>query len=51
MTHATPTNRQIAADYDLWSEWFDTNAEMTENEFDAIPEEDRLEMINNVFAE
>ncbi len=44
------TNQQIAADYRLWVEYFDTDGNMTEDEFDGMTIEARIELLNQAFG-
>ena len=45
-----PTNQQIANSYALWIAYIDTDATMTEAEFNVMTPEDRLHMIEQAFA-
>ena len=45
------TNAQIAADIDLWNEYFNVDAMMTDEEFHAMTEEERLQMLVDAFGE
>lgn len=47
---STYTNAQIAADLDLWNEYFNVDALMTDDEFYAMSYEDRLEMLVESFG-
>ena len=42
----TPSNVEIAADLDLWNEYYNTNAFMTDEDFSAMTYDERLEMLN-----
>lgn len=44
------TIQQIAADYRLWVEYFDTDGNMTEDEFDAMSTEQKLALIEAAFG-
>ncbi len=44
------TIQQIAADYRLWVEYFDTDGNMTEDEFDSMTIEARVELLNQAFG-
>lgn len=44
------TYEQISADFALWGEYFDTGAEMTESEFDALTVEQKVAMITEAFG-
>ena len=44
-------NAQIAADLNLWNEYFNVDAMMTDEEFYAMSEEERLEMLVEAFGE
>ena len=44
-------NAQIAADLNLWNEYFNIDAMMTDEEFYAMTEEERIEMLNEAFGE
>lgn len=46
-----PTYEEIARDCNLWGEYVDTNAEMTEDEFDAMPVNEKLSVISACFGE
>jgi len=41
---------EIAADFQNWAEYFDTSATMTEAEFDAMPMEKRLSLLEDAFG-
>ena len=45
------TNSEIANDFRLWGEYFDSGAEMTREEFDAMPMSKRLSMLVYVYGE
>lgn len=45
------TYEQIAEDFRLWGEYFDTNAEMTEDEFNALSTEEKVQMQVEAFGE
>ena len=45
----SPTNKQIAESFELWSEYFDTGAQMSRQEFDNLTIKERLEMLNDIF--
>ena len=45
------TNTEIATSYALWIEYFDTDAAMSEEEFNAMSIEEKLEMLNSAFGE
>lgn len=44
------TYAQIAADFQLWGEFVDTSAEMTEEEFDAMSVEDKIALQVEAFG-
>ena len=44
-------NAQIAADINLWNEYFNTDATMTDEEFYSMTEKERLEMLVAAFGE
>ena len=44
------TNEQIASDFDLWGEYYDTGATMTREEFDALTIEQRIALLVDVFG-
>jgi hypothetical protein len=44
------THAQIAEDFKLWGEFFDTGAEMTEAEFDALSIEEKITMQVEAFG-
>ena len=44
-------NAQIAADINLWNEYFNVDAMMTDEEFYAMSEEERLKMLVDAFGE
>ena len=44
-------NAQIAADLNLWNEYFNTEANMTDEEFYSMTEDERLEMLVAAFGE
>ena len=41
---------KIAADWDLWREYVDTDAVMTRQEFDLMTVEQRIALIKQVFG-
>lgn len=43
-------NAQIAADEDLWDEYFNTSA-FPENDFNALTYDERLELLNEAYPE
>lgn len=45
------TNAQIAADLDLWNEYFNTSALMTGEEFHEMIYDERLKMLVDAFGE
>lgn len=45
------TNAQIAADLNLWNEYFNTSAMMTDDEFHAMSYDERLKMLNDAFGD
>jgi hypothetical protein len=47
----TPSNEQIAASLDLWNEYYNASAFMTDEEFEAMAYEDRLEMLNRDYPD
>jgi 5'-deoxynucleotidase YfbR-like HD superfamily hydrolase len=44
------TNRQIAESFQLWQEYIDPMATMTEEQFDALTVEERERMIEEMFG-
>lgn len=44
------TYEQISADFALWGEYFDTSAEMSESEFDALTIEAKIAMLVDAFG-
>ena len=44
-------NAQIAADINLWNEYFNVDAMMSDEEFYAMSEEERMEMLVAAFGE
>jgi hypothetical protein len=44
------TNEQIAENFDLWCEYFDTNAMMTEDEFDELTTDEKVAMLIAAFG-
>ena len=50
MTEAYKTNSEIAGDFYLWGEYFDTQATMSRTEFDALTIDQREQMIEDVFG-
>ena len=46
----THTNIQIAADWALWREYFDTGATMTRDEFAALTQAERVVMLVEAFG-
>ena len=48
---STYTNEQIAADIDLWNEYFNVNAIMTDDEFHIMSYDERLKMLVESFGE
>jgi hypothetical protein len=47
---STVTYEQIARNYQLWGEYVDPMATMTEEEFDALEIEDRLKIMVDCFG-
>jgi len=45
------TYEQIAEDFRLWGEYFDTGAEMSEEEFNALTTEEKEKMQVEAFGE
>jgi len=45
------TNAQIADDLNLWDEYFNTSAVMTDEEFHAMSFEERLQMLNDAYGD
>lgn len=45
------TYEQIAEDFRLWGEFVDPNAEMTEEEFDALSTEEKVKLQVEAFGE
>ena len=41
---------QIAQDYELWAEYVDPNATMTEEEFDELSTEEKVKMQEQMFG-
>lgn len=55
-TDNTPTRikveiREIAADIDLWNEYFNVSALMTDNDFHALTYRERVQMLIDAFDE
>ncbi len=44
------TNREIATNFELWGEYFDPSATMTQAEFDALTIDERERMIEEAFG-
>ena len=44
------TNREIAGSFDLWQEYADTMSTWTEDEFDAMTEEQRMDVLEAMFG-
>lgn len=44
------TYEQIAEDFDLWGEYVDPNATMSEKEFDEMTTEDKVQMQVDMFG-
>jgi len=47
----TPSNEQVAASLDLWNEYYNTSAFMTDEEYKAMTYEERLEMLNRDYPD
>ena len=45
------TNEQIAGNLNLWNEYFNTSAMMTDEEFHATSYDERLKMLVDAFGE
>ena len=45
------TNEQIAGNLNLWNEYFNTAAMMTDEEFHAMSYDERLKMLVDAFGE
>lgn len=45
------TNAEIAANLNLWNEYFNTSAMMTDEEFHATSYDERLKMLVDAFGE
>ena len=45
------TNSEIAANLNLWNEYFNTSAVMTDEEFHAMSYDERLKMLVDAFGE
>jgi hypothetical protein len=45
------TNEQIAGNLNLWNEYFNTSAMMTDEEFHAMSYDERLKMLVDAFGE
>ena len=45
------TNAQIANDLNLWNEYFNVDAMMTDDEFNAMTYEQRLQMLVDAFGD
>lgn len=45
------TNAEIAANLNLWNEYFNTSAMMTDEEFHAMIYDERLKMLMDAFGE
>jgi hypothetical protein len=45
------TYEQIAGSFQLWSEYFDTDATMTEAEFDALSTDEKVKLQAEAFGE
>ena len=46
-----PTSTEIASDFDLWGEYVDPHATMSEEEFDDGTVEERLTIIRELFPQ
>jgi hypothetical protein len=46
----TPTYEQTASNYELWGEYVDPHATMTEGEFDAMSHEELVQMQIDIFG-
>jgi hypothetical protein len=44
------TYEQVAKNFELWGEYVDTDANMTEEEFDALSTEEKVEMQEEMFG-
>lgn len=44
------TNAEIAANLNLWNEYFNTSAMMTDEEFHAMSYDERLKMLVDAFG-
>lgn len=44
------TNRHVAETFNLWQEYVDPNANMTENEFNALTVDEREVMVEEAFG-
>lgn len=44
------TNQEVAESFELWQEYFDVNAAMTEEEFNSLTVEEREAMIEESFG-
>lgn len=45
------TYEQIATDFRLWGEYMDPNAEMTQEEFDSMSTEEKVQLQVEAFGE
>ena len=41
---------EIAKDYELWGEYVDPQATMTESEFDEMPDDEKVKMQEDMFG-
>lgn len=44
------TYAEIANDYRLWADYVDTDATMTEEEFDAMSEDEKVQMQESIWG-
>ena len=51
MKYKEPTYAEIADNWELWSEYVDYHATMSESEFDAMAHDQRIETIFSCFGE
>lgn len=47
----TKTYKQVAENYELWCEYVDPHATMTEDEFDALSTEEKIKMQTEMFGD
>ena len=45
-----PSYQQQANDYNLWQEYFDTGGQMSEDEFNAFTEAEKVDMLRQCYG-